>query len=201
MTPRTGRPRSFDRALALDRAMDLFWRRGYDTVGIKDLTATLGISDSSLYAAFGSKSALFAEVVNEYAQRYGGYTEEAATAVTAREAAEILLRNAALQQTAPERPHGCLIVDGATNHLPASAPIAADLRRRRDSVTAMIEEKAEADIAEGALLGDVSARTRALHVTAVWEGNAHLARDGASRAELLGVVDLALQCWDATGGV
>ncbi len=177
--------------------MDLFWGRGYDVVGVKDLTAALGVSDSSLYAAFGNKAALFAEVVDEYSRRYGGYVDEAASAPTARHAAAILLRNAAQQQTLPDRPHGCLIVNGATNHLPASAPIAVDLRRRRDSVTAMIEAKATADIAARAMSEGSPPRAHALHVSALWEGNAQLARDGASRADLLGAVDLAMQRWDS----
>ena len=61
-----GRPRSFDRDVALEQAMRLFWEKGYDETSIGDLTAAMGIAAPSLYAAFGDKRALFEEAVELY---------------------------------------------------------------------------------------------------------------------------------------
>ena len=61
-----GRPRSFDRDAALERAMEVFWRQGYEATSINDLTAAMGINPPSLYAAFGDKERLFLEAVERY---------------------------------------------------------------------------------------------------------------------------------------
>lgn len=175
--------------------MVLFWQRGYDPVGIKDLTAALGISDSSLYAAFGNKAALFTEVVEEYARRYGGYIDEALQEPTAARAVTRLIQSAVRQQTLPDHPHGCLIISGATNHHPQSSPVAEDLRRRRTDVCQMITDKIQADIDTAELPADPDARVLARYVMAVWEGIAQLARDGTSRSDLLHVADIALHAW------
>ncbi|NUO43602.1 MAG: helix-turn-helix transcriptional regulator, partial [Streptomyces sp.] len=61
-----GRPRSFDRATALEKAILAFWEHGYEATSVSDLTRVMGIGAPSLYAAFGDKRALFEEVVLEY---------------------------------------------------------------------------------------------------------------------------------------
>ncbi|MEJ7742905.1 MAG: TetR/AcrR family transcriptional regulator [Nocardioidaceae bacterium] len=59
MTVKKGRPRSFDRDVALEKAMLLFWERGYEAAPIRDLTHAMGITTPSLYAAFTDKQTLF----------------------------------------------------------------------------------------------------------------------------------------------
>ena len=58
-----GRPRAFDRDQALETALELFWRQGYEGTSVADLTAALGIKPPSLYAAFGSKEGLYLEAL------------------------------------------------------------------------------------------------------------------------------------------
>jgi len=65
-----GRKRKFDREVALDKAMRLFWRNGYAGTSIANLTAELGINTPSLYAAFGNKEKLFNEALAHYALQY-----------------------------------------------------------------------------------------------------------------------------------
>jgi AcrR family transcriptional regulator len=65
-TIRRGRPRAFDRDAALTTAMHLFWAKGYSATSIGDLTAAIGIGAPSLYAAFGSKEALYSEALAQY---------------------------------------------------------------------------------------------------------------------------------------
>ncbi|HZC78142.1 MAG TPA: TetR/AcrR family transcriptional regulator, partial [Ktedonobacterales bacterium] len=64
-----GRPRSFDREAALERAIDVFWRHGYEATSVSDLTSAMGINPPSLYAAFGDKEKLFLEAVERYQQQ------------------------------------------------------------------------------------------------------------------------------------
>ena len=67
-----GRPLSFDRDLALERAMHVFWQRGYEAASISELTAAMGITAPSLYTAFGDKERLFLEAIERYATGPGG---------------------------------------------------------------------------------------------------------------------------------
>src|SRR4051812_12815037 len=68
-----GRPLSFDRAAALERAMHVFWERGYEAASIADLTAAMGITPPSLYTAFGDKEHLFLEAIEAYGNGPGGF--------------------------------------------------------------------------------------------------------------------------------
>ncbi len=100
-----GRPRSFDRATALEKALMAFWENGYEATSVSDLTRAMDIGAPSLYAAFGDKRSLFEEVVQVYGARYGAFTERAlAEEPTARAAVERTLREAAVEYTAPGRP-------------------------------------------------------------------------------------------------
>jgi AcrR family transcriptional regulator len=191
---RRGRPRSFDRATALEKALLAFWEHGYEATSVADLTRAMGIGAPSLYAAFGDKQALFTEVVHEYRARYGSFGDRAlAEEPTARAAVERLLREAAAEYTAPDRPHGCLVVHAATN---CSTPeVEALLRERRNANIAAFESRIRAGVAAGELPADTDAGALARCVGAVLQGMSQQARDGASRAELEALVDVALAGW------
>ena len=110
-----GRPRSFDRAEALRRAMDVFWEHGYETTSINDLTAAMGINSPSLYAAFGCKEELFREAVAHYNDTLGATAAaELRERPTAREAIAAVLRHHAAVFCTPDNPRGCMIVLAAT---------------------------------------------------------------------------------------
>lgn len=176
--------------------MVLFWERGYDAVGTRDLAEAMGIGAPSLYNAFTSKRALFEEAVESYAQRYGGYIEESLDGEPdARRAVTMLLTRAARQHTLPDRPAGCLIINGAINCGPASAEVASGLRARRDHVAALIRRRIQTDIDRGRLSPDTDAGHLTAYVVSVWQGLSLLARDGASRDDLEAAVRTALRAW------
>ena len=105
-----GRPRSFDRQEALARAMETFWTHGYESTSIADLTAAMGIASPSLYAAFGSKEALFLEAVALYGATEGEQLwGPVATAKTARAGMEAFLLGTARAFTRKGKPRGCLV--------------------------------------------------------------------------------------------
>lgn len=79
-----GRPRTFDRDTALDQAMEVFWRHGYEGATIAQLTEAMGINPPSLYAAFGSKEALLKAALDRYTARREAWMEEVLSAPTAR---------------------------------------------------------------------------------------------------------------------
>ena len=108
-----GRPRSFDADQALECALKVFWRKGYEGATLPDLTKAMGINRPSLYAAFGNKEALFRKVLDRYAEGPAAYIREALEEPTARKVAERLLLGAVDLATDPKHPGGCLAVHGA----------------------------------------------------------------------------------------
>ncbi|MER6524912.1 TetR/AcrR family transcriptional regulator [Streptomyces sp. NPDC001508] len=189
-----GRPRSFDRETALEKAVRAFWEHGYEATSVSDLTRIMGIGAPSLYAAFGDKRSLFEEVVRVYDGTYGSFAQRALREEpTARAAVERLLREAAAEFTDPGHPHGCLVVHAATNC--TTPEVEEDLRRQRNANIAAIESRIRADVADGELAPDTDVTALARHAAAVFQGMSHQARDGASRAELEAVAEIAMAVW------
>ncbi|MEW2509534.1 TetR/AcrR family transcriptional regulator [Streptomyces sp. NPDC046870] len=189
-----GRPRSFDRATALEKALMAFWERGYEATSVSDLTRLMGIGAPSLYAAFGDKRTLFDEVVRVYAGSHGAFTDRALVEEpTARAGVARMLREAAAEYTDPAHPHGCLIVHAATNC--TSPEVAALLRDMRNANIAAIEARIRADIAAGLLPDGTDAAALARHTGAMIQGMSQQARDGARREELEALAEIAMTIW------
>lgn len=191
-----GRPRSFDRDTALERALMVFWKHGYDATSIALLTEAMGIGAPSLYAAFGDKRALFDAALDSYSKTYGAFIVQTLRAdASARVTVERLLREAAAMFTGKDHPPGCLVITAATNCAPQSAPVQKRLRSFRALTVRALEEKMESDKAGGELPPGVDAHALALFYSSVLQGMSAQARDGASRAELEAVVSAALRAW------
>ncbi|MEU9334311.1 TetR/AcrR family transcriptional regulator [Streptomyces sp. NPDC048290] len=191
---RRGRPRSFDRAGALEKALMAFWAHGYEATSVSDLTREMGIGAPSLYAAFGDKRALFDEVVVEYDKRYGSFGAVAlAEEPTARAAVERLLRESAAVYTEPGHPRGSLYVHAATNC--TTPEVEASLRDRRHADIAAIRSRVAAGIAAGELPADTDAAALARFAGAMIQGMSQQARDGASRVELEALAEIAMTNW------
>jgi AcrR family transcriptional regulator len=192
-----GRPRSFDRETALEKAILAFWERGYEATSVSDLTRAMDIGAPSLYAAFGDKRSLFDEVVRVYTSRYASFADRAlAEEPTSRAAVERTLREAAGVYTDPGHPQGCLIAHAAIN---CTTPEVADsLRDRRNATIGAIRSRIEADIATGTLPAGVNAPALARHAGAMIQGMSQQARDGASREELEALAEIAMANWPRT---
>src|SRR4051812_28497699 len=103
------RPRAFDLEVAVDSALHVFWAKGYEGASLDDLTAAMGINRPSLYAAFGSKEALFRRAIDRYVTTYGAGITAALEADTAREAVARTLRAYADAAGRPGCPAGCFM--------------------------------------------------------------------------------------------
>jgi AcrR family transcriptional regulator len=197
MTDR-GRPRSFDRGVALRRAMELFWAKGYDGTSLSDLTAAMGINSPSLYAAFGSKEALFGEAVRLYGETEGGRVWACLKeAPTAREAIARMLRASAEDFTRARKPRGCLIVLGALNADEANEAVCRELQRQRAQNVDLLRRCLERGVAEGELPSALDTQAIAMFYATVQHGMSIQARDGASRKALIVVAECAMAAWDS----
>jgi AcrR family transcriptional regulator len=194
-----GRPREFDREAALARATRLFWSKGYEATSISDLTQAMGIGSPSLYAAFGSKEALYAEALRYYRENYetlfwGNFN----TAATAREAIESLLMDsaAAMSGCRADVPNGCMVAlssVGSEGH----QELGELVHSARAGGLERLKERLSQAVADGELPETVDTDALARFVLTVQSGMSIVARDGASRAELADAAKVAMTGWDA----
>jgi AcrR family transcriptional regulator len=180
---------------ALDRALRVFWRKGYEGASLPELTRAMGINRPSLYAAFGNKEELFRKALDRYAEGPAAYVAEAMNEPTARAVVERLLTGTVELLTDRRNPRGCLVVQGALACGEASESIRRELLARRAAGQALLCDRLERASAEGDLPRDASCDDLARYVMTVIHGMAVQATGGASRAELLQVVELALRAW------
>jgi AcrR family transcriptional regulator len=190
-----GRARAFDADEALDRAMTVFWTKGYDGASLSDLTAAMGINRPSLYAAYGNKEELFRKALQRYGEGPSSYERKALAQPTAREVAEWLLRGAADVQTDPRTPAGCLATLGTTYCADDSSPVGKILIESRLAGHAAIRERFERARAEGDLPADADSQALTHYIGAVVCGMAVLAASGATRDELERVIELTMRAW------
>jgi AcrR family transcriptional regulator len=192
-----GRPREFDTQKALDRALDVFWRQGYEGASLSDLTDAMQITRPSLYAAFGNKSALFNKVLERYLCVKFAAFGEALKEETSRRGVERILSMYVELGASADAPRGCLLVQGALACGEEAAPAREELSRRRlekeDALRARIDEWKAA----GDLPADASSAELASYVMTVANGMSVQASGGACRDQLAAIAETAMRAWPA----
>jgi AcrR family transcriptional regulator len=190
-----GRPRAFDRDDALDRAMHLFWRRGYDATSVSDLTETMGITPPSLYAAFGDKKRLFLEAVDRYQSGPGSFAQAAFNEPTAERAMRRLLMDTIESFFEPGNPKGCMVVLAATNCTTDSSDILDELAGRGRMAERLVRDRVAAGRDAGEIPSGADVDALAGMIVTTLYGLSIKARDGASRASLRKVVEQMMSMW------
>lgn len=193
-----GRPRAFDRDAALVRAMRLFWIKGYEATSISDLTEVMGVGTTSLYAAFGSKDELYAEALRHYAVNYehlvwGRFRE----ATTVREAVKAYLHDSAAAMTGSDcdLPHGCMATLGTVGS-DGHDELAGLMRSTRAIAFEVLSSRLARAVEDGELPPAFDITKVGRFIQTVQSGMAIRARDGAERAELQNVAEIAMAGWD-----
>jgi AcrR family transcriptional regulator len=199
---RRGRPPSFDRDEALQRALELFWAHGYEGTTLEDLQKAMGgLTPPSFYNAFGSKEQLFKEATDLYVCMVGEPTMRALEeSQTARAGVEAMLRLTAEFLSQPGKPHGCLLVLGAMNCTPANKGAQDYLQAIRRQAPKVIKRRLDRSVAHGELSSDLDTNALAAFYATVIHGLGVRAGDGASRKELLAAVDGAMAGWETVVG-
>jgi AcrR family transcriptional regulator len=190
-----GRPRAFDVDKALDKALRTFWRKGYEGTTLPDLTWAMGINRPSLYAAFGNKEELFRKALDRYAEGPAAHVGAALAAPTARAVVERFLQGSVDMLTNPRNPRGCLAVHGALACGDAAESVRQELAARRQATQEALRQRLDRALAEGDLPANVDCAVLARYVTTVVQGMSVQAAGGATREELLRVMEMALRVW------
>jgi AcrR family transcriptional regulator len=189
-----GRPREFDVDTALDLALKVFWRKGYEGASMADLTDAMGITKPSLYSAFGNKEDLFRKALDRYVDGPGGYFQAGLKKATAREVVEHILYESADAVTDPKNP-GCLAVQGALCCGDAAETIKQELMARRAKGEEDLRIRFARAIEEGDLPASADAGDLARYVSAILQGMAVQAAGGALREQLRKLAAMAMRSW------
>lgn len=185
-------------------ATRLFWQKGFAATSISDLTAAMGIGSPSLYAAFGSKEALYAEALRHYGASFEKLVwSNFGTAKTLREAVEAFLMDSAAALTGSFNqgdPRGCMVTLSAVGS-EGFAELGETVRQARAVGLERVKERARRAISEGELPGLTDIDGLARFVLAIQSGMSIQARDGASREELEAVARHTMSGWDSRTAV
>ena len=191
-----GRPREFDREAALEAAMLLFWRKGFAATSMNDLCDAMDVRSPSLYAAFGSKEALYLDAVKHYVQTIGpSVWDKLAEGATARAGVErLLLAGSEILPKSRKTPAGCMAMLSAVGD-EWPAVITDVVRNIRLEILNQVRARLQAAVAEGELAPATDIDGLSRFYLGVFQGMAIQARDGASRAELRAVAAAAMAAW------
>src|SRR5437660_2763790 len=188
-----GRPRSFDPDAALERAMHIFWAKGYEGSSLSHLTRAMRINRPSLYAAFGNKEELFRKVLDRYVNGPLAYFGKALAAPRARDVIEQIFFGAARMAGDPRLQAGCLMVQGAL--AVGDTSVRKEVAERRAAAEVALRRRLQRAKREGDLPKNVDPTELARYVMTVLQGMAIQGADGASSDQLRRVAQVALRAW------
>lgn len=190
-----GRPPAFNHDEALEKALQLFWQHGYEGTSMADLMQAMGMNKPSIYAAFGNKEALFRKALQRYLTGPVAYAAAALQAPSARQVVEELLTESVVLLTSQQTPKGCLLVQAALSCGQDSALIQQELTAQRQRFEGALQQRFERARDEGDLAANANPAALARFVATLHQGISVQAAGGASREELMAVVELALGNW------
>ena len=187
-----GRPAEFDRQAVLEKAMGLFWRKGYEATGLTELTKEMGIGRQSLYNAFGDKHALFVEAINHYSTQNTRPLIEKLTAPGSGIGNIRKTFEAVIEFTTSGDCCGCFVTNSIVELAPRDEKVAnvvrSTIRRLEDAFKVAVERSSES----GEISRDVNPRAIARFLNNTLQGMIVLAKASTSKTALKDVVKIAL---------
>lgn len=198
MARERGRPRSFDPQEALDSALQVFWKQGFQGASLQELTQAMGLSKPSLYAAFGDKQALYLKALERYVTllvtRHAACLDEERDG---RRAVEAFLRSLAAMLVDPALPGGCFIINGTADCGGAYTPEAVEqaLRQALQGSESLLLARLQQAQRDGQLPVGSEVDSLAELFGSLIAGLAVLAKSGAPAAKLTRVIDAAMVLW------
>ncbi|MFD6495167.1 TetR/AcrR family transcriptional regulator [Streptomyces sp. NPDC060188] len=190
-----GRPRGFDADEALERAMLVFWKHGYEGASTATLTSAMGISTTSMYAAFGNKEKLFRKALERYTEGPSAYLARALEEPTALGVAGAILGGTIRTTTRPANPNGCLGVQSALTTSDAGQEVRDLLVAWRNDGYTRVRARFQRAVDEGDLPEQTDPGLLARYLTTFAYGIAVQAASGVGRDELQEMADAALRSW------
>jgi AcrR family transcriptional regulator len=174
--------------------MRVFWQKSYEGATMADLTEAMGINRSSMYAAFGDKESLFRRVMERYRELRMPYIRQALAQPSLREVVAELIHGTAEFLSTPGNPRGCLSIQGAMACSTDTEPVRQTMIDWRKSGEAALKVRLQQARADGELPREIQPADFARYLSSVMAGLGIQAANGATRAELRRVAEIALRC-------
>lgn len=193
-----GRPRQFDYDQALDKAMHVFWEKGYEGASLPDLTEAMGINRPSMYAAFGNKEELFRKALQKYQADAADLFKDLLDAPTLRESLERFLLGSAESFTCKERPSGCLAVHGALVGGEECSEAQQAAKESRDMITKLLKDRCDRALDDGDLPAGTNTAYLARFYTTILNGMSIQSTSGVPCDEMRAIAKHALDALPKT---
>ena len=191
------RPMAFNKDEALDQAVGLFWNRGFEATSIRDLTAELGITATSLYNAFGDKQQLFLLALERYCQqRQSAQLAQLDLEPSPRKAVELLFQHAVDAYLSDKDRRGCFLANTALERAPHDPEVAAVVRRGFDEAEKFLTRKISEAQAKNEIGNKQKPAMLARGMLAAFLGLRSMVRAGASKSELQSALSGVLSVLD-----
>ncbi|AOB30749.1 TetR family transcriptional regulator [Bordetella sp. H567] len=190
-----GRPRQFDEDQVLERALRVFWEKGFDAASLADLQRATGLTKSSLYKAFASKEGLFRRVLERYHRDYLAFRVDALAQPTPRRIAQALLDGIVHLYTGKNAPSGCLVTLAALACSTDARPVRDALSDSRSAFERTLRARFHSVRNAGPLPAGMGSAAAAAFLCTFIQGLAVQARDGATRRQLRQLAAAVLKSW------
>lgn len=187
-----GRPRAFDPEEALEKALEVFWQKGYEGTSLTDLTKAMGINKPSLYSTFGNKEELFLKAIDLYTNRPCGFFMPALAQANLYAVVEALLKGAALSLADKNHPQGCVVVQGALACSEENSSIKKALIKRRLEGEDAVRARLEQAVLAGEMPNGYSAAVMARYLMTLLNGMTIQSTNGATAEELMEIAEFSL---------
>lgn len=190
-----GRPSAFDYEDVLEKALLVFWSRGYEGASMTELTEAMGINRPSIYAAYGNKEELFSKALGKYMAGPVAYVAEAMSESTAKQVTEKLLTKTAEFLSNKSHPRGCMIAIGTLFSGEGSEQVQRELISYRQGYEKALRERFDLAKSQSDLPQNVNTALLAKYIATVHQGMSVQSTSGATKEELLAVIEQALKNW------
>jgi len=185
------RTKDFEPQEALDVAMDLFWRKGYEAVSMRELLDAMSIGRGSFYGTFGDKHALFLAALDRFREVRTSWIEEVLEE-SGLEAIEEVFRRSVDGLVAPEVRRGCLLANSAVELAPHDPEVAGRIYRYVSRTEDAFEDALTRAKKAGEISADSDLKALARFLVNTLHGLRVLARAGSDREVLDDAVSVAL---------
>jgi len=192
-TMTAGRPRDFDEGAVLDKAVDLFWKQGYEATNLEQLLATMGMGKGSMYHNFGNKREVFKLALNRFMENFGTWLET--ELLKAKDPVAFIMKffRGIPRQGADEHKKGCFLGNTVAELACIDAGLEKVALEHLEKIENTFYKYLKAAQDSGKMKTKADARLIARHLINLWNGINITRRMYPNAKDLMPLIELQLE--------